>query len=156
FAAHPIRRLSSYRAPPASQKCQPAAASSLTPATGVEPFARSLDPKPVPLGPTRQRQRRLEQGPAERREPIFHPRRNRRIDRPHDQPVAPSPRRVSVSIRCEMPSMARLSSLKRRGPSPSSATTKTVHLSPMRLRISRTAGHALWLSRWRRFFWVGD
>src|SRR5215208_7716952 len=41
-------------------------------------------------------------------------------------------RSVSVSIRCETLGISRRSSLKRRGPSPSVDTTRTVHLSPIR------------------------
>src|SRR5687767_4389012 len=41
-------------------------------------------------------------------------------------------RKVSVSMRCETLGISRRSSLKRRGPSPSVATTSTVHLSPIR------------------------
>ena len=41
-------------------------------------------------------------------------------------------RRVSVSMRCDTLGISRRSSLNRRGPSPSVATTSTVHLSPMR------------------------
>src|SRR5215212_529719 len=41
-------------------------------------------------------------------------------------------RSVSVSMRCETLGISRRSSLKRRGPSPSVATTSTVHLSPIR------------------------
>src|SRR5947209_1323922 len=41
-------------------------------------------------------------------------------------------RSVSVSMRCDTLGISRLSSLKRRGPSPRVVTTSTVHLSPMR------------------------
>src|SRR3982750_1248024 len=41
-------------------------------------------------------------------------------------------RRVSVSMRCDTLGISRRSSLKRRGPSASVATTSTVHLSPIR------------------------
>ena len=44
--------------------------------------------------------------------------------------------------RCDIPSMVRRSSLKRFLPSPSSATTSTLHLSPRRFRTSRTARHS--------------
>src|SRR5260370_15052109 len=46
------------------------------------------------------------------------------------RPSRSRPRSVSVSIRCEMPPTMRLISLKRRGPSPSSMMTNTLHLSP--------------------------
>src|SRR5580704_9014623 len=54
-------------------------------------------------------------------------------------PSRSSPRSVNVSIRCEMLPSARRTSLKRFGPSPSTPTTKIVHLSPTRARISLTA-----------------
>src|SRR5215467_136942 len=54
-------------------------------------------------------------------------------------PSRSRPRRVKVSIRCEMLPSARRISLKRFGPSPSSPTTSTVHLSPTRANISLTA-----------------
>src|SRR5438128_1071003 len=50
-------------------------------------------------------------------------------------------RRVSVSIRCEMPSMPRCSSVKRVVPWPSRAMANTLHLSPTRLSISRAVAH---------------
>lgn len=52
-------------------------------------------------------------------------------------PSRSSWRSVSVSIRCEMPSIDRCSSVKRMVPSPRSVMTKTLHLSPMRVRTSR-------------------
>ena len=61
-------------------------------------------------------------------------------------PSRSSPRRVKVSIRCEMPAIIRLISLKRRGPSPKSMITNTLHLSPTRARIDATARQSL--SRW--------
>src|SRR6185436_5461517 len=54
-------------------------------------------------------------------------------------PSRSRPRSVKVSMRCEMlPSALRIS-LKRRAPSPSSPTTRMVHLSPTRARTSLTA-----------------
>ena len=47
-------------------------------------------------------------------------------------PSRSRPRSVSVSMRCEMPSIRRCRSLNRMRPSPSSRTTSTAHLSPMR------------------------
>ena len=58
-------------------------------------------------------------------------------------PSRSSPRKVVVSIFCEMPPMRCLSSLKRSDPSPSSFTTSTLHLSPTRERISLTARQSL-------------
>src|SRR5215203_5262997 len=54
------------------------------------------------------------------------------------KPSRSSPRKVSVSIRCEMLPSARRISLKRFGPLPSSPTTRMVHLSPTRDRSSGT------------------
>src|SRR5437764_14654828 len=54
------------------------------------------------------------------------------------KPSRSSPRKVVVSIFCEMPPMRCLSSLKRIEPSPRSFTTSTLHLSPTRERISLT------------------
>ena len=48
---------------------------------------------------------------------------------------------VSVSIRCEMPSICRFSSLNLKVPSPSDITTNTLHLSPIRARMLFTALH---------------
>src|ERR1051326_8158557 len=55
------------------------------------------------------------------------------------RPSRSRPRRVSVSMRCEMPPIERLSSLKRFGPSPSRVTTSTDHLSPTRPSTSLMA-----------------
>src|SRR6266849_600599 len=55
------------------------------------------------------------------------------------RPSRSRPRSVNVSIRCEMLPSARRISLKRFGPSPSTPTTNTVHLSPTRANISLTA-----------------
>src|SRR3977135_1311695 len=55
------------------------------------------------------------------------------------RPSRSKPRNVKVSMRCEMLAMARRSSLKRLGPSPSMDTTSTLHLSPTRSRTSLTA-----------------
>src|SRR5215470_3576543 len=55
------------------------------------------------------------------------------------RPSRSRPRSVSVNIRCEMLPSARRISLKRFGPSPSTPTTSTVHLSPTRASISLTA-----------------
>src|SRR5260370_25672766 len=55
------------------------------------------------------------------------------------RPSRSRPRSVSVNIRCEMLPSARRISLKRFGPSPSTPTTSTVHLSPTRANISLTA-----------------
>ena len=46
-------------------------------------------------------------------------------------------RTVTVSMRWEMPSMARCSSRNRHGPLDSSTMTSTDHLSPSRSRMSR-------------------
>src|SRR4051794_6259101 len=54
-------------------------------------------------------------------------------------PSRSRPRKVSVSIRCEMLPSARRISLKRFGPLPSSLTTRMVHLSPTRDSTSLTA-----------------
>src|SRR3954464_13053276 len=54
-------------------------------------------------------------------------------------PSRSSPRKVSVSIRCEMPPISRRSSLKRLVPVPSFVTTRTDHLSPTRDSTSLTA-----------------
>src|SRR5258708_5020660 len=54
-------------------------------------------------------------------------------------PSRSRPRKVRVSIRCEMLPSARRISLKRRGPLPSSLTTRMVHLSPTRESTSLTA-----------------
>src|ERR1700761_1325783 len=54
------------------------------------------------------------------------------------RPSRSRPRKVSVSIRCEMPLIMRLISLKRFGPSNSIMMTKTLHLSPTRARIEAT------------------
>src|SRR5882724_6685335 len=59
------------------------------------------------------------------------------------RPSRSSPRNVSVSIRCEMPPTIRFNSLKRRGPSPSSMITNTLHLSPTRARIDATPRQSL-------------
>src|SRR6266568_5287779 len=56
-------------------------------------------------------------------------------------PSRSSPRTVRVSMRWEMPSTERRSSPKRLAPSPRTPTTSTLHLSPTRLRTSRTARH---------------
>src|SRR6266498_3867159 len=58
-------------------------------------------------------------------------------------PSRSSPRKVVVSIFCEMPPIRCLSSLKRNDPSPSSFTTSTLHLSPTRERTSLTARQSL-------------
>src|SRR6266481_3206224 len=55
------------------------------------------------------------------------------------RPSRSRPRSVNVNIRCEMLPSARRISLKRFGPSPSTPTTNTVHLSPTRANISLTA-----------------
>src|SRR6185312_7844205 len=55
------------------------------------------------------------------------------------RPSRSSPRKVSVSMRCEIEPSARRNSLKRLGPAPSVETTSTVHLSPTRARTSLTA-----------------
>src|SRR5712671_6828863 len=55
------------------------------------------------------------------------------------RPSRSRPRSVNVNIRCEMLPSARRISLKRFGPSPSTPTTSTVHLSPTRASISLTA-----------------
>src|SRR6185437_14788687 len=47
-------------------------------------------------------------------------------------------RNVSVSIRCEMPSIERWSSLNRFVRSPSAMTTRMLHLSPTSARTERT------------------
>src|SRR5215510_11713157 len=60
---------------------------------------------------------------------------------------------VKVSIRCEMLPSARRSSLKRFGPSPSVATTSTVHLSPTRASTSLTARQS---SGWFRLLGNSD
>src|SRR3954467_14119995 len=54
-------------------------------------------------------------------------------------PSRSSPRKVSVSIRCEIPPILRLSSLKRTGPSISIMMTSTLHLSPTRASTEATA-----------------
>src|SRR5829696_5101749 len=54
-------------------------------------------------------------------------------------PSRSSPRRVKVSIRCEMPPILRLSSLKRCGPAISIMITNTLHLSPTRASTEATA-----------------
>src|SRR5579864_2601670 len=63
-------------------------------------------------------------------------------------PSRSSPRKVSVSMRWEIPPMARRNSLKRNGPSPSRVTTSTDHLSPTRESTSPTArqsaGKCVW------------
>ena len=59
------------------------------------------------------------------------------------KPSRSSPRKVAVSIFCEMPPMSRRSSLKRMGPSPRRLTTSTLHLSPTRARISFTDWQSL-------------
>lgn len=53
-------------------------------------------------------------------------------------PSRSSPRSVRVSMRCEMPSMDRRSSLKRFFPSPRNAMTRTLHFAayPARSRPS--------------------
>src|SRR3954462_1724733 len=63
------------------------------------------------------------------------------------RPSRSSPRNVSVSMRCEMAPIIRLSSLKRRGPSPSSKITSTLRLSPIRASTEATARQSLpsWL-----------
>src|SRR6266478_7148922 len=55
------------------------------------------------------------------------------------RPSRSRPRSVKVSIRCEMLPSARRSSLNRFRPSPSTVTTSTVHLSPIRASTSLTA-----------------
>ena len=55
------------------------------------------------------------------------------------RPSRSKPRSVVVSIRCEIPSTLRRSSLNRWGPAPSSAMTPTLHLSPTRFSTSRAA-----------------
>src|SRR2546430_5334821 len=62
-------------------------------------------------------------------------------------PSRSSARSVKVSIRCEMLPSARRSSLKRLGPSPSTPTTSTVHLSPTRASTSLTARQSSATSR---------
>ena len=57
-------------------------------------------------------------------------------------PSRSSPRNVRVSMRCEMPPILRLSSLKRLGPSASIITISTVHLSPTRDKIELTTWHS--------------
>src|SRR6185436_1051607 len=57
-------------------------------------------------------------------------------------PSRSRPRSVSVSMRCDTAGMARRISEKRRAPSHRFITTRTVHLSPMRWRIS-VAGRQL-------------
>ena len=47
-------------------------------------------------------------------------------------------RRVRLSMRCEMPSMRRFSSLKRTGPAPSIITMSMLHLSPTRASTGAT------------------
>src|ERR1700688_3747296 len=64
------------------------------------------------------------------------------------RPSRSSPRSVSVSILCEMPPTMRLISLKRRGPSPSSIMTNTLHLSPTRARIEATPRQSLSRCGW--------
>src|SRR6476646_11449547 len=54
-------------------------------------------------------------------------------------PSRSNPRKVSVSIRCEMPPILRFSSLKRIGPSISIMITNTLHLSPTRASTEATA-----------------
>src|SRR6267143_2093346 len=55
------------------------------------------------------------------------------------RPSRSRPRSVNANIRCEMLPSARRISLKRFGPSPSTPTTSTVHLSPTRANISPRA-----------------
>src|SRR5260221_5710009 len=55
------------------------------------------------------------------------------------RPSRSRPRSVNVNIRCEMLPSARRISLTRFGPSPSTPTTNTVHLSPTRASISPRA-----------------
>src|SRR3569833_1748865 len=54
-------------------------------------------------------------------------------------PSRSRPRKVSVSIRCEMKPILRFSSLKRIGPSISILMTSTLHLSPTRASTDATA-----------------
>src|SRR5262245_3389511 len=68
-------------------------------------------------------------------------------------PSRSSARSVKVSIRCEMLPSARRSSLKRFGPSPSVATTSTVHLSPTRPSTSLTARQS---SGWCRLLGISN
>src|ERR1700756_5311673 len=58
-------------------------------------------------------------------------------------PSRSSPRKVSVSIRCEKPLIIRFSSLKRFGPSLSFMMTNTLHLSPTIERIEATPRQSL-------------
>src|SRR6267142_2228586 len=55
------------------------------------------------------------------------------------RPSRSSPRKVSVSIRCEMPPIIRFNSLKRCGPPISIMITNTLHLSPTRASTEATA-----------------
>ena len=55
------------------------------------------------------------------------------------RPSRSNPRKVKVSIRCEMPPTARLISLKRLGPAPSITMMSTLHLSPTRAKQPLTA-----------------
>src|SRR5687767_118464 len=57
-------------------------------------------------------------------------------------PSRSRPRSVSVSIRCEMLPRLRRISLNRLDPPPSSPTTNTVHLSPIRCSTSLTCRHS--------------
>src|ERR1700687_1614660 len=54
------------------------------------------------------------------------------------RPSRSNPRSVSVNIRCDTPGTARRISENRREPSFSDMTTSTLHLSPIRPRISLT------------------
>src|SRR5437763_14395042 len=76
------------------------------------------------------------------------------------RPSRSRPRKVRVSIRCEMPPIERRNSLNRNGPPPSRVTTRTDHLSPTRASTSLTArqsaGKCLYLGfidvpSWRSF-----
>src|SRR5260370_26551105 len=64
------------------------------------------------------------------------------------RPSRSSPRSVRVSIRCEMPPIMRLSSLKRFGPSPSIMMTNTLHLSPTRASTEATPRQSLSRCGW--------
>ena len=61
-------------------------------------------------------------------------------------PSRSRPRRVRVSMRCDIPPTRRFISLKRFGPSPSSMTISTLHLSPTLASTPLTARQSL--ERW--------
>ena len=119
----------------------------------IEPAPRFLDGRTILPSPQAEVADGLEQGTSELCELVIDARRNRWEDGAADEPVPFETLSVKVSIRCEMLPSARRTSLKRFGPSPSTVTTSTVHLSPTRASTSLTARQSS--GTWR-FFGISD